>query len=293
MSAIKGPMLMVGAMGIFAIQDALIKDVSSRVPLAMITLVFGSIGTLVFWIAARQQGLRLFDLSLFRGAVAGRAALEVLATTGVMVSLSLVPLSVFASIMQVMPLVVTLGAALLLGEKVGWRRWLAIGVGFIGVLMILRPGAGFDPYALVPLVTVLAMSMRDLITRKIPPGIPSLLLSGWGFMAVFPSAALLALAEDEVLIQAPALDWFVMTLVALTGVVAYSMLVVATRIGDVSLTTPFRYSRLIFAMMLGIVFFGERPDLLTYIGSALVVGAGLFTLLRERALRRRVAVAET
>lgn len=293
MSAIKGPMLMIGAMAIFAVQDALIKDVSNRVPLAMITLVFGSMGTVVFWLVARQRGVSLFDLTLFRGAVAWRAVLEVMATTGVMVSLALVPLSVFASIMQVMPLVVTLGAAVLLKEKVGWRRWLAIAIGFGGVLMILRPGAGFDPYALVPLVTVLAMSMRDLITRKIPRDVPSVLLSGWGFMAVLPAAAILALGEGEAFAPAPLYDWIVMTMVALTGVVAYSMLVVATRTGDISLTTPFRYSRLIFAMALGIIFFGERPDLLTYAGSGLVVAAGLYTLLRERSLRRRVAVAET
>ena len=188
MSSLRGPSLMVASMAAFALEDALIKGLAAHVPTGQIALFLGAGGTLVFWLVTRARGEPLFVAAALRGAVLVRNLAEVVAAMCMILSMALVPLSVVSAILQAMPLAVTLGAALFLGEPVGWRRWGAILVGFAGVLMILRPGsAGFDQMALLPLAAVVGLTVRDIATKKVHDGVSSLQLSGWGFVAVLAS----------------------------------------------------------------------------------------------------------
>ncbi|MCB1389033.1 MAG: DMT family transporter [Rhodobacteraceae bacterium] len=295
MSSLKGPLLMVAAMAGFAVEDALVKDLATRLPPGEIALWLGAGGALAFWLALLRKGERFLDPRAVRGAALLRNVTEMIAAMCMILGVALAPLSTVSSILQAMPLAVTLAAALFLGEKVGWRRWTAILVGFGGVLLILRPGTqGFDALALIPLAAVLFLTTRDIATRRVDPAVSSLQLSAWGFFAVVPGGILLLVLRGESLLLPSALDATLLTLNVAIGMGAYVMLVLSTRVGNIAATTPFRYSRLVFAMLMGVLIFGERPDLWTIAGSAVIVAAGLYTLLREiRLSRRPVATPET
>lgn len=287
MSNLRGPLLMIGAMAGFAIEDALIKILARTVPPGQIALVIGVLGTLIFALVLHRQGLRLFVPEGLRGAALARTLTEVGTVVCMTLGLVLVPISVVSAILQAMPLMVTMGAALFLGEKVGWRRWTAVMVGFVGVLMIVQPGAaGFDINALLPLAAVVLLSARDIITRKVPRSITSLQLAGWGFIASVLGGLIMLAMRREPLVMPDATAALLLVLCATFGVLAYAALVFATRVGTLVQTIPFRYSRLIFALAIGVVVFDERPDGLMLLGSALVVTAGLYTLLREMRLGR-------
>jgi drug/metabolite transporter (DMT)-like permease len=287
MSTLRGPMLMVASMAAFAAEDAFIKALAATVPTGQIGLVLGFGGALVFWVLLRSRGERLFVTSGLRGAALVRNLSEMGAAMGMILSVALVPLSVVSAILQAMPLTVTMGAAMFLGEPVGWRRWSAILVGFLGVLLILRPGTtGFDQLALLPLFAVVMLTIRDIATKRVHGGVSSLQLSGWGFLAVIPGGILLLALRGEGLIMPSPLEGLYLALTVTVGILGYGALVLATRAGAIAVTTPFRYSRLVFAMLIGVLIFGERPDAMTLLGSALIVGAGLYALLRELRLRR-------
>ena len=214
-----------------------------------------------------------------------------LGSLGYVVALALVPLTTVSAVFQATPLAVTMGAALFLGESVGWRRWAAVGVGFLGVLVVLRPGLdGFVPASAIALVAVVGLGGRDLFTRRIPRTVPSLLLMTWGFAAV----ALVGLGQLAV--TGGAVSPGRATLLAYAGALAfgsaaYWAIIEATRAGEVSVITPFRYSRLLFALAIGTTVFGERPDGWTLLGALLIVGSGLYAVLRERARAAREALS--
>ena len=287
MSTLNGPLLMVCAMAGFSTADAFIKTLSVTVPVGQVGVLLGLGGALILGALASFKGAGLGSMRALRGVVLFRNIVEMLASMFMMLGLALAPFNVVTSVLQAMPLVVTLAAALFLGEAVGWRRWSAILVGFVGVLMIVRPGLqGFDPYALLPLGAVVMLSARDLSTRNVPKDVTSLQLSGWGFLALIPSGILLLILRGETPVMMNATEWVFQVLMVVIGVLGYGALVLATRTSDIGLTTPFRYSRLVFGILIGVVVFGEQPDALTFAGSGLIVVAGLYTLMREMTLRR-------
>ncbi|MFN3954708.1 MAG: DMT family transporter [Pararhodobacter sp.] len=292
MHNLRGSLLMVAAMAGFAIEDALIKFLAAIIPAGQIMVFIGLGGAACFGLLAARRGFGLWHPSALRGAVLIRNLAEMLGAASMVMAIVMVPLAVVTAILQAMPLAVTLGAALFLGEPVGWRRWLAIGIGFAGVLLILRPGAAsFDPAALLAVLGVLALSARDLATRRVPARVHSLQLAGWGFLAVVPGGLVLMALGMQAPVMPDAVQWGWLFLALLAGILAYGALVSATRLGDIAVTTPFRYSRLVFAMAIGAMFFGERPDGLTLLGSGLIVGAGLFTLWRQIALNRALVAS--
>jgi len=241
----------------------------------------------VFGLWARAQGRRVFAPEALRGALLLRNMSELLAVVFMLLGIALAPLTVVSAVLQAMPLTVTLGAAVFLGEPVGWRRWTAIVVGFVGVLMIIGPGgASFDPTALLPLGAVVMLTARDLATRRVPASVASVQVSAWGFAVVIPaSLVILAVTGDGLVAMAPR-EGVTMALALGAGIVGYVCLVAATRAGDIAQTTPFRYSRLVFGMAIGVIVFGERPDAMMLAGAALVVLAGLYALMREIRLAR-------
>lgn len=285
MDNLRGIVLMTASMAGFALEDMFIKSVSAHLPTGQILLVLGLAGACVFALMAARQGAAFWSRHALHPAVLLRNGAEMVGTMGFVTALALVPLSTASAILQASPLAVTLGAALFLGEKVGWRRWTAIGVGFLGVLIVIRPGMDtFQPASLWAVLGVIGLSARDLATRGVPRDVTTIQLSAWGFAAVGVLGAGMLAVTGGASLPAPPQAAQLCAALAL-GVASYWAMTTATRVGDVSSIMPFRYTRLVFALALGALVFGERPDLPTLLGAALVIASGLYTLARERRLR--------
>lgn len=279
---LRGILLMSAAMAGFAVEDALIKAASVTVPAGQVIFLIALAGMTGFALWARATGARLWQPGAFAAPVVGRTLAEMVGTFGIVTALALAPLSTVTAIIQAAPIVVVAAAALLLREQVGWRRWSAVGTGFLGVLLILRPGAaGFDPDALWAVMGVAGLAARDICARRMDPALPTSVVGSWGYAGVLIlSVAMTAGAGGPVWPALPAA--LCIAGAAAIGLVAYWAIIEATRAGDVSIIAPFRYSRLIFGVGLGVVAFGERLDGAMLAGALLVIGSGLYTLYRER-----------
>ncbi len=274
----------------FALSDMFIKIAARTIPVTELILAMGVGGTLIFATLAIRAGDRLWSPAFRHPVVLLRNGAEIIGAFGMVGALALAPLSLVSAITQVSPLVVTIGAALVLKETVGPRRWIAVLVGLGGVLLILRPDTGGPAEgALLALLAAVALATRDLSTRRVPASTTNLQLATYGFAATAAaSAPVLWLSGGAVIPDTQGVA--VMTGAILSVALGYFAITAAMRTGDVSLVIPFRYTRLIFAGGLGILVFGERPDALTLIGAAIVIGSGLYVIWRERQLARRPAL---
>jgi len=278
---------MLAAMAGFALEDVLIKQLASAMPMGQVIALIGCGGALNFGVLARLRGHRLLPPAVISPPVILRNLAEAIAAVSFVSAIVLTTLSSASAILQTTPLALTLGAALFLGESVGWRRWTAIGVGFIGVLLIIQPGlAGFEPASLLAVVSVAAVALRDLSSRAIPADVTGIQLAGWAFATLIPTGLVLMGVTGAAPVMPGAPDLVRLAATFIVGGVGYYALVGATRTGEVAVVVPFRYSRLVFAMVLGALVFGERPDPLMLTGAALIVGAGLYTIWREARVRR-------
>lgn len=287
MDNLRGILLMVAAMAGFAIEDMFIKSTSAVISVGQILVILGIAGAAIFSVLALRQGHRILSRDLLRPPVMLRNAAELLGTMCFVSAVALTPLASASAILQAMPLAVTLGAVLFLGEPVGWRRWSAIIAGFLGVLLVIRPGmAGFEPASLLAVVAVFALAARDLSTRVIPKSVSTMQLSAYGFAAVVPVGLIMRAFSGG---PAPMSGLTLLQLAGacVAGVLGYYALTAAMRVGEIAVVTPYRYSRLLFALIIGLLVFDEHPDSWTLAGAALIMGAGLYTLLRETRLRRR------
>ena len=199
------------------------------------------------------------------------------------------PLANTSAILQALPLPITLGAALAFREPVGWRRWLAIGAGFIGVLIIVRPGAaGFNQFSLFALTSVVFCAVRDLATKQIPTHIPSLFITLLTTVTVTAAgAAILVPLGGWTPPSGRALG--LLALAAVLVLIGYQCIIMALRTGDISAVAPFRYSALLWAMLLGYLVFGDVPDGMMVTGASIIVLSGLYAFYRERKRHRPVA----
>jgi len=276
----------VAAMAGFAVEDMFLKRAAATVPVGQILMIFGAGGMIAFALMVLRRGERVLHPAILTLAILLRCGFEVAGRLFYTLAIALTPLSSASAILQATPLVVVGGAALIFGERVGWRRWLAILAGFAGVLIILRPGLeGFSALSLLAVAGMLGFAGRDLATRAAPPVLSNLQLGVYGFAMMVPTGAvLLALSGGAVLPGPGALrDLAAATVI---GVGAYYALTAAMRTGEVSVVTPFRYTRLVFALVLGVLVFAERPDAATLAGSAVIVASGLYTLIRSRRVAR-------
>ena len=279
---LRAAVLMVASMALFAIEDAASKMLSVTLPVGEIIAVLGLMGFLTFWGLLARDGGRLVTRDLMRPVFLLRAGGELVGTLGFVSALALTPLASASAILQVLPLALVLGAALFLGERVGWRRWLAIGAGFAGVLMIVQPWtAGFQPLSLLALVGVVGLAARDLATRRMPPHIPSHQLSAVAFGVLIPAGLALAAVQGTPLLRPGGTEAMLFATAAGFGILGYAAMVLATRVGEASMIAPLRYTRLVFTMILAVTVFAERPDALTLLGAAIICGAGGFAMWRE------------
>ncbi|MDP1669688.1 DMT family transporter [Phaeovulum sp.] len=286
MSNMRGSVLMVAAMGGFALEDMFIKRTAKVLPVGEILMIFGLAGMLAFIVMALWRRERVLHPAIASWPILLRAIAEVAGRLGYTLAIALTPLSNASAILQATPLVVVAGAALIFGEKVGWRRWAAIGAGFLGVLIVLRPGMeGFQLASLFTVLGMLGFAGRDLATRAAAPVLSNLQLGIYGFFMLIPTgAALLLVTGGAAMPGAP--EVLGLALATLFGVASYWGLTAAMRMGEVSVITPFRYTRLVFALVLAVLVFGERPDAPMLAGSALIIASGLYTLARARKARR-------
>lgn len=282
---LRGSLFMILAMACFSVEDAFIKAAASSVPLGEILIIFGLFGTAIFMLLTKQRGQKIFHPALHSRAMIIRVFFEVLGRLFFSISLILIPLSTLSAILQATPLLVVMGAALFFKEKVGWRRWSAIIIGLIGVLLIIRPGLeGFQAASLFAVLGTIGFAGRDLATRAAPKVLSNVQLGIYGFFILVPIGIVLLFFSDDysgfTLPSKLASIQIIGTIVF--GTAAYHSLTIAMRMGEISVVTPFRYTRLVFALLIGITIFNERPDALTLIGSAIVISGGIYTLLRNK-----------
>ncbi len=289
---LRGSLFMVLAMLGFAIEDVFFKSATATgVSAGVGTMIFGFFGTMSFVLYALWTREPVIRRAYVEGPLLIRSGFEIIGRLFFALSLAFVPLSTTSAILQAAPLVVTLGAVLVLKEPVGLRRWIAMLVGFGGVLLILRPTpSGFDATVIFAVLGMIGFAGRDLMTRASPPEVSATQLGILGFLMVFIAGVVITVFESAPL-AAPSAQAFAKLMgTVLAGLVGYSALTKAMRTGDVSVVAPFRYSRLLIALVFAFFLFGERPDALTLIGAALIVGSGTYTLIRGARKHRAGAV---
>jgi drug/metabolite transporter (DMT)-like permease len=278
---LRGSILMVAAMAGFAVEDVFLKFAARSLPVGQILMMFGGGGMVAFAVLTKLRGERVFHPAILTRQIAVRAVFEVMGRLFYTLAIAFTALSSASAILQTTPLVVVAGAALIFGEKVGWRRWSAITIGFVGVLIILRPGLeGFTIMSLLAVAGTIGFAGRDLATRAAPPILSNMQLGVYGFAMMVPTGLILLMFVGDPTVPDLAASGQLLA-ATIIGVAAYYALTAAMRMGDVSTVTPFRYTRLVFALILGVTLFGERPDAYTLLGSAIIVASGIYTLVRS------------
>ena len=275
---------MMMSMACFAVEDTFIKLLSARLPATQILFSIGFGGALITLVLAIVLNVNLADKILLNKHVISRTIADLFGALSFTSAMVLIPMSLLASILQATPLFVTLGAAILLGEKVGWRRWSAIFIGFLGVIIILQPGYGsFQLASLLGLAAVLCLALRDVVTRDMATEIPTLTVTFYACLAM-GSAGFIAYPFFGPLIMPTTYEAIILICAIIIGLTGYFLLVLATRKGDVSVIAPFRYSRLLFSLGLASLILGEKLTLPILLGGLLVVSSGIYTFGRERRL---------
>lgn len=282
----RGALYMNIAMLAFTLNDTSMKAVTLTMPLWQAITLRGALTTIALVVIGMVMGgLRLVPKGRDRVVLLTRTVAELGATVLFLVALTHMPLANLSAIMQSLPLAVTLVAALVLGEKVGWRRMLAIAIGFVGVMIIIRPGtAGFDRWALMGLGSVACVVVRDLSTRQLSREVPSATVAIWASSSVMVMG-LIGVAFDG---WRPVTGTEGLWILAASAnlIVGYMFVIMVMRVGDISFVAPFRYMALFWAILLGWLLFDTLPDRWTVIGAAIVVAMGIFAFWRERQLAR-------
>jgi drug/metabolite transporter (DMT)-like permease len=288
---LRGALYMCVAMAAFTLNDSGMKVVTRTMPLFEAIALRGAVTVALLALLGLATGGLRHRLSGHDAAIIALRSLAEIAATGLfLTALTRMPFANLSAILQSLPLAVTLGAALIFGDRIGWRRMLAITVGFCGVLLIIRPGTeGFDRWSVMGLASVACVVVRDLATRRLSQDVPSVLValaSGIGVLAMGLVGCLFTGW------QAVGLEEGAIVTAASTALIAgYMFGVMAMRRGDIGFVAPFRYTSLIWAIALGWLVFRTWPDGLTLVGAGIVIATGIFTLYRERQLARAARAA--
>lgn len=277
--------LIMTSMAAFTVNDAFMKLAAPNLPFFQQIFMRGVLITLGLTVLAALWGQLRFRPSRKDSVLTVlRTLAEAMGTLFFLTALFSMPIANLSAILQALPLTVTLAAAVFLGEPVGWRRLLAILVGFIGVAIIIRPGMdGFTIYSVYGVAAVVAVTFRDLAARKLSAAIPSSRVALSAAIGVSVLAALGSVSKGEVWVMPNLAEIAFIAGAAVCLMVGYIAAVSGMRLGDIGAVAPFRYTSLLVALILGLVLFDEWPDFWTMVGATIVVATGLFTLYRERA----------
>ncbi len=290
----RGIVAMTGAMASFVVNDALVKYTSESLAGAQLIFIRGLFATALLLAISASMGLLVGPGSRVREIlhrpVLIRSALDAAATLVFLTALFHLPLANATAINMATPLFIALLAVMWMGERIGRSRWFVIGLGFVGVLLIVQPKAdGFNGYALLCLFGTLLHAGRDLYTRKIHVEMPSILITIGTAVSVTVLAGLISVVEGWKPMNLSHLGLLAAASVFLSA--GYFLLIRAMRSGEISLIAPFRYMGLLIALAIGFLVWGEIPNGLAWGGIGLLVGAGLFMLLSDRATRREALEA--
>ncbi|MGI1664037.1 DMT family transporter [Palleronia sp. KMU-117] len=282
----RGALLMVGSMTAFTFNDACMKALSDELPLMQALFLRGMATSALIYLFLQLTGR--FDLNIPRrdwGIIGLRTLGEIAAAYFFLTALFNMPFANVSAILQALPLTITLAGALFLGEAVGWRRLVAILIGFGGVMLIVRPGGeGFNVYSLYVVAAVFAVALRDLCTRRLSPSVPSMSVALITALAVGLAAGLASVFEGWAPVSGRAAMQLAGSAIFVMG--GYLLSIMVMRTGEIGFVAPFRYTSLVVALILGYAIFDEWPDNLTLLGAGIVVATGLFTLYREHRLTR-------
>jgi drug/metabolite transporter (DMT)-like permease len=282
----RGILLMILSMVAFAIADTLVKIATSFISPAQVLFLLIGGALILFALMAKLQGNRLLDRRALAPILLLRYVSEVCGMAGMVLALANVPISTVGAITQATPMLVAVGAVLFLKEKVSWRRWTSIVVGFFGVLLIVQPGATeFDYAVLWAVLAMVALSVRDLTTRLVPKDLASASLATYTMAAAVPFTMAWVLFNGENLFSAQ-INWLVIIPMIVIGAIGYMLLIASLRMAEVSVVMPFRYSRIIFMLVLGMLVFEERPDTFMLIGAGLIILSGIYMMWREQRVKR-------
>lgn len=286
-----GAIFMMLSMAGFIFNDTLMKLVASDLPLFEAILVRGIFACFFMTCLCAYMGAFKVEGGIYNAlrhpTVMLRSIGEAGGTYFFLSALFEMPIANVTAVLQILPLTITLAAALFLGEAVGWKRYGAIAVGFVGVLLIVKPGTdGFNYFAIHAVISTLFITMRDLVTRKMPRTTPSLLVSLVTAIVITIMGAIGSLFEPWRELE----PFHIGVLLGAAAIlmVGYIFSILAMREGEVSFIAPFRYSILIWALLIGYFIFGDVPDTISMIGAVIVVASGLFTFYRERLAARKV-----
>lgn len=268
-------------MALFAVEDALLKLVLQSIPIGQTLMMFGALGTIFFVSWAMIKGQPIVRREMLSRLMIIRFGFEITGRLFYFLAVALTTLSSATIILQATPIIVVAAASMLFKEQVGPRRWIAVAIGFLGVLIVLRPAVdAFSPLSILAVIGLIGFAGRDLTSRMAPPVLGLIGLGSTGFFALTMSGIVYGIWAGETMVAPTLADIRMILGITATGLIAYLSLMTAMRTGDVSSVTPFRYTRLIFGVSLGVLFFGESLDGITITGSALIVASGLFILWR-------------
>lgn len=286
----RGIVLMCLSMASFTINDTFMKLVTTTLPLFQAIALRGLVASaaLVAIALAASEPSQLVPKGADRWKVALRSVAEIGATAMFLTALSHMPLANLSAILQSLPLAITLGAAIVLKEPVGWQRMMAILVGFCGVFLIIKPGTdGFTVWSMLGVLSVACVAVRDLTTRTLTRATPSAAVAVSASVAVTLMGAVITTWHGWVAVSQQEALYLAISSVALVS--GYMLAVMVMRVGDIGMIAPFRYTSLLWAILFGWMLLGSLPDKLTVVGSVIVIATGLYTLLRERRLSRQRA----
>jgi S-adenosylmethionine uptake transporter len=280
----RAALMMALSMTAFTVNDALMKLAAPNLPFFQQIVVRGILITVGLFILATLWGhLGYRPSRKDRALTALRTFAEMFSTIFFLTALFSIPLANLSAILQSLPLTVTLAAAIFFGEPVGWRRFVAIGIGFVGVTIIIRPGMdGFSVYSLYGVAAVIGVTFRDLASRRLSKTIPSSRVALSAALGVTVMAGIGSLVMREHWVALTIREWFLIGGASVCLMAGYISAVGAMRLGEIGFVAPFRYASLLVALFLGYVLLDEWPDGWTLFGAGIVVATGLFTLYRER-----------
>ena len=268
---------MIASMAAFAIEDAFLKTVTQQLPVGQVLMMFGAGGLCVFAFLARRAGASIFQAQVLTKNMLFRAVFEFFGRLFYVLAIALTPMSSATAILQSAPLFVVLGARIFLREKVDAKTWIAILAGLFGVMIILRPSAAdFSLLSLLALIGTLGFVGRDLFSRTAPSSLTKEVLGFYGFTTMMIAGACYAVWDGKPFVSLQAQQFIMLAAALLAGVFAYTALMRAMRTGSIGAVTPYRYSRLLFGISIGVIVFGEQLDAPMLLGCAIVIGAGLF-----------------
>ena len=283
----KGAALMTACVSAYVINDAFMKLLFSEIALFQAVFLRSIITVppilIMVWITkVAIRNLSKQDKRL----ILVRVGAEIFITITFLTALKHMPLANVTAILQALPLAITMAAALFLAEPVGWRRWSAILVGFVGVLIVVRPGLeGFNIYSLSAFMAIIFLTVREIATRKLTSEVPTItvVLSTAVGSTLFAGIMMIGSEWDTV----SAVSWLLILGAAVAILIATLLSVMAMRIGDIGFVSPFRYTSMLGAIGLGILMFGDWPDQPTLVGTVIIVSTGIYTFHREQKVSRK------